>query len=71
MKMAHVRIEIDRGNGWQVRQEGDCDGAEWFDGNLCQLPSASPLRKFASAMIAKIPLPLSRHIAATYARSAA
>jgi hypothetical protein len=28
--------------------------------------SKSPRRKFASAMIAKIPLPLSRHIAATY-----
>ena len=26
--MAHVRIEIDRGNGWQVRQEGDCDVTE-------------------------------------------
>lgn len=22
--MAHVRIEINRGNGWQVRQESDC-----------------------------------------------
>jgi hypothetical protein len=28
--------------------------------------SSSPKRKFASAMIAKIPLPLSRHIAATF-----
>jgi hypothetical protein len=36
-------------------------GASWF-----ALPSASPRRKFASAMIAKIPLPLSRHIAAMY-----
>jgi hypothetical protein len=41
-------------------------GAEWFDGNLCQLPSSSPRRKAASAMIAKIPLPLARHIAAVY-----
>jgi C-5 cytosine-specific DNA methylase len=31
-----------------------------------QLPSASPRRKAASALIAKIPLPLSRHIAATF-----
>lgn len=23
-KMAHIKVEIDRGNGWQVRQEGDC-----------------------------------------------
>jgi hypothetical protein len=28
--------------------------------------SKSPARKFASAMIAKIPLPLSRYIAAVY-----
>jgi len=41
-------------------------GAEWFDQNLCQLPSASPRRKEASALIAKIPLPLSRHIAAVF-----
>jgi len=38
-------------------------GAEWFDKNLCQLPSASPRRKAASAMIAKIPEPLARWIA--------
>jgi len=38
-------------------------GAAWFDANLCQLPSASPRRKEASAMIAKIPFPLARHIA--------
>ncbi len=41
-------------------------GAEWFDSNLCQFSSASPRRKEASAMIAKIPLPLSRHIAAVF-----
>jgi hypothetical protein len=41
-------------------------GAEWFDANLCQLPSASPRRKQASALIAKIPLPLSRHIGAVF-----
>lgn len=23
--MAHIRIEIDRGYGWQIRQEGDLD----------------------------------------------
>lgn len=23
--MAHIRIEMDRGNGWEQRQEGDCD----------------------------------------------
>lgn len=41
-------------------------GAAWFAQNLCQLPSTSPRRKMASAMIAKIPFPLSRHIAATF-----
>ena len=33
---------------------GSGSGAEWFDANLCKLPSASPRRKQASAMIAKI-----------------
>jgi hypothetical protein len=47
-------------------RKGAGAGAEWFDGNLCRLPSASPRRKAASAMIAKIPLPLSRYIAATF-----
>ena len=42
-------------------------GAEWFDQNLCSLSSKSLSRKQASAMIAKIPLPLARHIAAVYA----
>lgn len=41
-------------------------GAVWFDTGPAALPSASPRRKFASAMIAKIPLPLSRHVAATF-----
>lgn len=43
-------------------------GAAWFDTGPASLPSGSPRRKFASAMIAKIPEPLSRHIAAVYAR---
>ncbi len=47
-------------------RKGGGTGDEWFDGNLCALPSRSPRRKMASAMIAKIPLPLSRHIAATF-----
>ena len=51
-------------------RKGAGAGAAWFDANLCQLPSKSPGRKMASAMIAKIPLPLSRHIAATFARAA-
>lgn len=41
-------------------------GDVWFDTGPAALPSASPGRKAASAMIAKIPLVLARHIAATY-----
>lgn len=50
-----------------IKQRGS--GREWFagDGKISRLTSSkSPARKFASAMIAKIPLPLSRHIAAVY-----
>lgn len=52
-----------------IKQHGS--GREWFagDGKISRLTSSkSPARKFASAMIAKIPLPLSRHIAAVYAK---
>lgn len=41
-------------------------GAAWFDTGPAALPSNSPRRKAAAAMIAKIPLPLARHIARTY-----
>ena len=44
-------------------------GREWFAGEGAtsrETSSKSPTRKFASAMIAKIPEPLSRHIARTY-----
>lgn len=43
-------------------------GGDWFSDpdSLCRHGSKSPARKFASAMIAKIPLPLSRHIARTF-----
>ena len=37
-------------------------GAVWFDTGPATFPSGSLRRKAASAMIAKIPLPLSRHI---------
>lgn len=43
-------------------------GAVWFDTGPAALPSSSPRRKAASAMIAKIPLPLARHVAAVYRR---
>lgn len=41
-------------------------GPAWFDEGAARHSSKSPARKFASAMIAKIPLPLSRHIARTW-----
>jgi hypothetical protein len=47
-------------------RKGAGAGAEWFDQNLCRHGSKSLSRKQASAMIAKIPLPLSRHIARVY-----
>ena len=52
------------------RQGGIKCGGDWFNDShpsiLRLTSSGSPARKFASAMIAKIPLPLSRHIAAVY-----
>jgi hypothetical protein len=58
-------------SGRQIAEgrKGAGSGAEWFDHNLCQLSSKSPSRKMASAMIAKIPLRLSRHIARVYKAS--
>jgi hypothetical protein len=47
-------------------RKGAGAGAEWFDQNLCSLPSSSPRRKAASARIAKIPFALSSWIARTY-----
>lgn len=44
------------------KQEGSV--AAWLDNGLCKHGSKSNARKAASAAIAKIPLPLSRHIAA-------
>lgn len=52
--------------GRAVREGRKGAGAEWFDQNLCQLSSKSSARKAASAMIAKIPEPLARHIAVTF-----
>jgi hypothetical protein len=54
--------------------EGTKQGGDWFrearkggtGGTSASYGSKSPARKMASAMIAKIPLPLSRHIAKTY-----
>lgn len=51
-------------------EDGVKCGGDWFNDSQPSISrrtdSKSPARKFASAMIAKIPLPLSRHIAAVY-----
>lgn len=52
--------------GVENGRKGAGAGAEWFDANLCVHSSKSPARKMASAMIAKIPEPVSRHIARTF-----
>lgn len=49
-----------------VKQGGDWFNASCPDSISRKTGSKSPARKAASAMIAKIPLPLSRHIAVTY-----
>lgn len=45
-------------------------GGSWFGGGqlniLCSMSSRSPARKAASALIAKIPAPLARHVAAVF-----
>jgi hypothetical protein len=43
-------------------RKGQGTGAAWFDSNWCVHSSKSPKRKAASAMIAKIPFELARHI---------
>lgn len=60
----------------KLRMQGSCikQGGDWFaearkggkGGTSASFGSKSPQRKMASAMIAKIPLPLSQYIAATY-----
>jgi hypothetical protein len=57
-----------------VANEGTKQGGDWFaearkggsGGTSASFGSKSPARKFASAMIAKIPEPLSLHIARTF-----
>jgi hypothetical protein len=59
--------------GWDDGGDGrKNDGGSWFNigspgqKNVAQNPTRGQSRKAASAKIAKIPLPLSRHIARTY-----
>lgn len=56
-----IRRDAKQGGDWFAEaRKGGCGGTSASFG------SKSPERKMASAMIAKIPLPLSRHIAAVY-----
>ena len=67
------RTDVGKGARFTSRDCGDdikC-GGDWFGpdedaGAMRNQSSRSPKRKMASAMIAKIPLPLSRHIARVY-----
>jgi C-5 cytosine-specific DNA methylase len=67
-KLAHGDPNVTMAEGREgIKQRGS--GREWFagDGKISRMTSSkSPARKMASAMIAKIPLPLSRHIARTF-----
>jgi C-5 cytosine-specific DNA methylase len=45
----------------EIKQAGS--GPAWFDNGICRFSSAGLNRKLASAQIAKIPFPLSQHIA--------
>lgn len=66
------RTDVGKGARFTSRDCGDeaikhhASGAAWFDSGPALLPSSLPRRKFASAMIAKIPLTLSRHIGRTF-----
>lgn len=55
---------------YETMKNGIKQGGDWFNASQPSLSrlygSKSPQRKMASAMIAKIPLPLSRHIGATF-----
>ena len=53
---------ITRANGTKHQ----ASGRVWFDTGPAAVGSKSPARKMASAMIAKIPEPLARHIARVY-----
>lgn len=69
--VAHNRRNPDgrndpRDNPSGIKQQG-LSGAAWFDRGLAKNSSRSSKRKAASAMIAKIPLELARHIGRVYA----
>lgn len=60
----HTRHLTNQSESDGVKHHGS--GAIWFDTGPASKSSKSSARKAASAAIAKIPLPLARHIAAVY-----
>jgi hypothetical protein len=65
----HTRHLTNPGEHAVIAETGTKIGGDWLSDpqSTCRKHgSKSPGRKAASAMIAKIPLPLSRHIAATF-----
>lgn len=72
--MPHARAFKSAGMNWSDPTKRGQDftriaGSQAIKNAGYKTSSGSPARKFASAMIAKIPLPLSRHIARTFAQS--
>jgi hypothetical protein len=62
--VSHNKVPHNRGD--DIKCGGDWFGPGEDAGAMRNQSSRSPKRKMASAMIAKIPLPLSRHIARVY-----
>ena len=69
-KVAGFRFDGSGRSFQSASVEGIKQGGDWFNASQPSMPrlygSKSPQRKFASAMIARIPLPLSRWIAKVY-----
>lgn len=67
---AEKRADPREGGAYMLRSDGikqsGLPGKLWFDNGAARFPSRSERRKAASAHIAKIPLPLSQHIARCY-----
>lgn len=61
--VSHNNVPSSRGDG--IKQPG-LSGPAWFDKGAASFSSSSSSRKRAAAIIAKIPLPLSRYLAKTF-----
>ena len=62
--ISHNKVPMSRGD--HIKQGGDWFGADTDSSSMRHQWSGSIKRKMASAQIAKIPLPLARHIARVY-----